>query len=106
MEPKGEFMLTLFYSFAQEKSKSISDNIKWSIRNGYKHGKFTMHTEHLLGFKKTSTGKIVIDKKQAKLVKMIYRLFLEGLNNHQLQVYLENHNILTPLGSKNGLMLL
>lgn len=59
-----------------------------------------MHTEHLLGFKKTSTGKIVIDKKQAKLVKMIYRLFLEGLNNHQLQVYLENHNILTPLGSK------
>ena len=31
---------------------------------------------------------------------MIYKLFLEGLNNHQLQVYLENHNILTPLGSK------
>lgn len=59
-----------------------------------------MHTEHLLGFKKTSTGKIIIDKEQAKLVKMIYKLFLEGLNNHQLQVYLENHNILTPLGSK------
>ena len=31
---------------------------------------------------------------------MIYKLFLEGLNNHQLQVYLENNNILTPLGSK------
>ena len=59
-----------------------------------------MHTEHLLGFKKTSTGKIIIDKGQAKNVKMIYRLFLEGLNNHHLQVYLENHNILTPLGSK------
>lgn len=100
MDPKGEFMLTLFCSFAQEESKSISDNIKWSIRNGYKHGKFTMHTEHLLGFKKTSAGKIIIDKEQAKLVKMIYKLFLEGFNNHQLQVYLENHNILTPLGSK------
>lgn len=100
MDPKGEFMLTLFCSFAQEESKSISDNIKWSIRNGYKHGKFTMHTEHLLGFKKTSAGKIIIDKQQAKLVKMIYILFLEGLNNHQLQGYLENHNILTPLGSK------
>ena len=44
MDPKGEFMLTLFCSFAQKESKSISDNIKWSIRNGYKHGKFTMHT--------------------------------------------------------------
>lgn len=100
MDPKGEFMLTLFCSFAQEESKSISDNIKWSIRNGYKHGKFTMHTEHLLGFKKTAACKIIIDKEQAKLVKMIYKLFLEGLNNHQLQVYLENNNILTPLGSK------
>lgn len=52
MDPKGEFMLTLFCSFAQEESKSISDNIKWSIRNGYKNGKFTMHTEHLLGYKR------------------------------------------------------
>ena len=54
MNPKGEFMLTLFCSFAQEESKSIYDNIKWSIRNGYKQGKFIMHTEHLLGFKNSS----------------------------------------------------
>lgn len=77
-------MLTLFCYFAQEESKSISDNIKWSIRNGYRHGKFTVHTEYLLGYKKPLTGKIVIDKEQTKLVKLIYRLFLEGLNNHQL----------------------
>lgn len=31
---------------------------------------------------------------------MIYKFFLEGLNNHKLQVYLENSNILTPIGSK------
>ena len=43
-----------------------------------------MHTENLLGYKKPLTGKIVIDKEQSKIVKMIYRLFLEGLNNHQL----------------------
>ena len=100
MDPKGEFMLTLFCSFAQEESKSISDNIKWSIRNGYKNGKFTMHTEHLLGYKKLSNGKIIIDNEQAKIVKMIYKLFLEGMNNFQLQRYLEDKGILTPMGVK------
>lgn len=68
--------LLFFCYFAQEESKSISDDIKWSIRNGYKHGKFTMHTENLLGYKKPSTDKIVIDEEQTKLVKLIYRLFL------------------------------
>ena len=31
---------------------------------------------------------------------MIYKLFLEGMNNFQLQHYLENKGILTPMGVK------
>lgn len=31
---------------------------------------------------------------------MIYKLFLESLNNHQSQVHLENHSFLIPLGFK------
>lgn len=59
-----------------------------------------MHTEHLLGYKKSSNGKILIDKEQAKIVKLIYKLFLEGMNNYQLQQYLEGKEILSPMGTK------
>ena len=100
MDPKGEFMLTLFYSFTQEESKSISIISNCQLETDISMVNSQCILSIYQDLKKTSTGKIVIDKEQSKIVKMIYRLFLEGLNNHQLQVYLENHNILTPLGSK------
>ena len=35
----GELMLTLLASFAQEESRSISENVKWAIRKGFEKGK-------------------------------------------------------------------
>lgn len=36
MDGDGELMLTILASFAQEESRSISDNVKWGIRKGCK----------------------------------------------------------------------
>ena len=47
----GELMLTILASFAQEESKSVSDNMKWRIRNDFKQGK-VWHI-HMFGYKRT-----------------------------------------------------
>mgnify|MGYP000446792924 FL=1 len=47
MDGDGELMLTILASFAQEESRSISDNVKWGIRkrmqNGIPNGHFRIY---------------------------------------------------------------
>ena len=45
----GELMLTVLSSFAQEESRSASENIKWSIRRDYQKGKIHINTNRFLG---------------------------------------------------------
>ena len=39
----GELMLTILSSFAQEKSKNISENQKWAIRKKFKRGELMIN---------------------------------------------------------------
>ena len=48
MSSDGELMLTILASYAQEESKSVSDNLKWRIRNNYKEG--IPNTLNILGY--------------------------------------------------------
>ena len=48
--------------------------------------------------KDKETGKIVVNPEQAEVVKLIFRLFLEGLTPHAIAVELTNRGIKTPGG--------
>jgi site-specific DNA recombinase len=43
MSGDGELMLSILASFAQEESRSVSDNCKWRIRNNFRQGVPTCH---------------------------------------------------------------
>lgn len=43
MSGDGELMLTVLSSFAQEESKSISDNMKWRVRNKFQRGEVSIY---------------------------------------------------------------
>lgn len=99
LDSKGEFVLTLMSSFAQEESKSISENVKWAIRKNFAEGKFAMPYSCFLGYKRgTEKFEMVIDKEQAKVVRMIYRLFFEGNSVKQIAKHLGNEKIPSPSG--------
>lgn len=75
----GEFMLTILASFAQEESRSISDNVKWSVRKKYAKGEYLPFQSHILGYRYDRENKCyVIIPKEAEVVRKIYCLFLEG----------------------------
>ncbi|MDD2531051.1 MAG: recombinase family protein [Bacteroidales bacterium] len=86
---KGELLLTIMSSLAQEESRSISENVKWGHRKRFADGKVSLAYSTFLGYKKGEDGNLEIDEDEAVVVRRIYREYLEGS---------------TPLMIANGLM--
>lgn len=77
-DSKGELLLTIMSSLAQEESRSISENVRWGQRKKAADGKYTLAYAHFLGYDKGEDGKPVINTDQAVVVQEIYSRFLEG----------------------------
>lgn len=71
----GELMLTILASFAQEESRSISENCKWGIRKRYERGE--SRGCKIYGYR-TKKGKLVIHEEEAAVVRRIFQMFLDG----------------------------
>ena len=73
MDLKSEFVLTIMSSLAQEESISISENVKWGLRQSYVKGNVHVPYSSLLGYKARPGEKhtLVIDKEQAIYRKVI-----------------------------------
>lgn len=89
MDAKGEVLLTIMASLAQQESQSLSQNVRLSIN----HNRF-------LGFTKDEDGHLIVKPDEAKVVKRIYREYLEGASLQQIAKGLETDGILTGAGKK------
>jgi len=97
-DSKGEFVLTLMSSLAQEESRNISENTKWGIRRRFAAGFYSVPYSHFLGYNRAEKCKMVVNPKEAKIVKLIYRLFLQGLTSYSIAKELTEKGIKTPAG--------
>ena len=95
---KGELLLTIMSSLAQEESRSISENVKWGHRKRFADGKVSVPFGRFLGYKRGEDGNLVIDEDEAVTVRKIYRLFLSGLTPHAVAKRLTSEGIPTPGG--------
>lgn len=72
----GELMLTILASFAQEESRSISENVRWRIKKqfeqGTPNGRFRVYGYRWEG------DKLVVVPKEAAVVRRIFQNFLDG----------------------------
>ncbi|KAA8973619.1 recombinase family protein [Streptococcus agalactiae] len=99
-DSKGELLITIMSSLAQEESRSISENCTWGQRKRFADGKVTVPFERFLGYDRGEDGNLVVNPEQAKVVKKIYRLFLQGYSPFGIAKELTNEGILTPGGKK------
>lgn len=99
LDGKGELLLSIMSSISQEESRSISLNTTWGIRKQFADGKVKMATKNFLGYDMVD-GKLVINKKQAEVVKLIYRMFIVGNSIYSIKKELERNDIPSPGGSK------
>lgn len=98
LDAKGELLITIMSSLAQEESRSISENVTWGHRKRFADGKVSVPYRHFLGYDKGPDGNLVVNKEQAKTVKLIYRLFLDGYTFHSIAGELTSRGLKTPAG--------
>lgn len=97
-DSKGELLITIMSSLAQEESRSISENVKWGIRKSFADGKVFLPHRGFLGYKYDECKNIVIDESTAWIVRLIYKEFLSGRTFRQIGKILEGKGIKTPSG--------
>ena len=95
---KGELLLTIMSSLAQEESRSISENVTWGQRKRFADGKVSMPYKHFLGYEKGPDGLPKIVPEQAETVRHIYDLFMSGLTTFMVAKQLTAEGIPTPSG--------
>ena len=101
LDAKGEVIITIMSSLAQEESRSISENVTWGKRKSMADGKFSLSYKHFLGYEKGEDGLPKIVEEEAKIVRSIYQLFLEGQTIRMIADHLTRQGIPTPMGKKN-----
>lgn len=99
LDSKGEFVLTLMSSFAQEESRSISENCTWGQRKRFADGKVSIPFARFLGYDRGENGELVVNEGEAKIVKYIYSLFILGFTLSEIKTALESFDIKSPGGT-------
>jgi site-specific DNA recombinase len=94
---EGELMLTLLASFAQEESRSVSENCKWRIRDDFQKGKICSIT--MLGYRRTKDGGLKIEPQEAEIVRMIFSDYLGGMGRQAIANKLNEMDIPTRRGA-------
>lgn len=79
----GELLTAIFSMLAQKESETISENIRWSIRNRMENGTFVT-TSIPFGYIRDESGEIKVDPQRAGYVKEIFEAFLSGRNTREI----------------------
>lgn len=100
LDAKGELLITLMSSLAQEESRSISENVSWGKRKSMADGKVSMSYKSFLGFEKGPDNKPKIVESEAKIILDIVRWFLQGMTYSMIAAHLTELGVPTPRGKK------
>lgn len=93
LDSKGEVLLTILSSLAQDELRSISENSTWGIRRKFEQGKVIVNHNKFLGYDKDKDGNLIINEEQAKIVRRIYKDFLDGKGANRIARELEEEGV-------------
>jgi site-specific DNA recombinase len=95
-DSKGELLITIMSSLAQEESRSISENVTWGQRKRFSDGKVSIPYGQFLGYRKGADGLPEIVPEEAEVVRRIYRELLQGKSTNVIAAMLTEEGIPTP----------
>ena len=89
----SEFIISLYASFAQAESESISKNVTWGIEKSFQEGKVRYVLHQTLGYRRGEDGKPVIVEEEAETVRLVFQMFTEGQSMGEIANYLTENKI-------------
>ena len=93
----GELMLTILASYAQEESRSVSENMKWRIKKNFEEG--LPWNGAMLGYR-LCDGIYTIIPEEAEIVKRIFADFIAGKGTNAIANSLNRKGVPTRFGER------
>lgn len=98
LEEESETYIGIYSVIAQSESENISSNVKWGITKRMQNGTYACRF-NFLGYRKDKgESEPHIIPEEAKIVRHIFKMYLEGSSIDQIKQYLENNHIKTVQG--------
>lgn len=91
MSGDGELMLTILASYAQEESRSVSENCKWRIRKRFEAGELT-NWRFMYGYR-INKGMIEMHPEEATVVRWIFQCYLDGMGVNKIARILRENRV-------------
>lgn len=77
-------MFAVLASFAQEESRSMSENNKWSMKKKFERGEVMINTTCFYGYDKNEYGDLIVNRKEAEFVRLLFDLYLMNIGCSRL----------------------
>ena len=92
-------MPAVLASFAQEESRNMSENNKWSIRKKFERGEVMITTSRFLGYDKNKYGDLIVNRKEAEIVSLTFDLYLMNVGSSRIGELLDYLGVKTVTGT-------
>lgn len=99
-EIDSNLMISVIESFAQAENESRSENIRMGLAMRAANGTSGLYKRKLYGYKKNKDGELIIDDGQAKVVRDIFRWYLDGASVLGIIKKLSEAGIPSPAGKE------
>ncbi len=96
-----QYLLTIYCAFAQAESENMSKNIKWGVRRGFENGTSGYANFTCFGYERDSNGMLVVNTKNAQIVRRIFEMRAEGKSLGAISEWLYENQIPTPRGKSH-----
>lgn len=100
LDATGELILTILSALAQDESRSISDNIRWSIQKKFQRGEAMVDLNRMLGYDKGENGEWLVNPEQAQTVRYIFDRYVAGATANRIAKELNERGIKTARGNQ------
>ena len=94
----SEMMLSIMASFAQEESRSISENLKWGVRKRFEEG--IEPRMPLYGYRHSEKESFQVVPEEARIVREIYERYVHGEDTLPILNDIVRRRIVPPSGGK------
>ena len=91
-------LLAVLTSFAQEESRSMSENNKWSNKKKFERGEVMITISRFCVYDKNEYGDLVVNGKEAEIVRLSFELYLMTVGSTRIASLLDYLGVPTVIG--------
>lgn len=93
MTTDSEIVITMLGGFAQAESESISQNVRWGLRQSFKQGKVTFQYKRMYGYERGEDDQPRVIPEQAVVIRRVFETYLAGSSVRDIKMTLEAEGI-------------